>query len=411
MHRTRPLGRPLKDVFPRIHQPLPLTQRQSQRLLENIKTSFRTQLDQEHGWVPPDSSTVLRVTDSTPTQHNASSFAQSTPPRATDRHLHAVLNNPLFNNAAAAVSTGPRKSLDAHKAIFEKAVSRGLMNMTTAHGFLIHISRTAPEAPPLTANSSPKQILPDIGAGLLVLQWLRSSGQERDFKFISNRAFVQVLLPFLVAEGLDDVVWVWFKRLLAKLSPVKAEKLAAKNTLPEYPIARRLLRDIVIERCSGRGLESAFAAVLEADTMVKERNLPRSLLETAWNWLAYEATTQATGHSKLPTHLYDPFVAVGQTLSRKSTPLEMALVNLHHPVDPSPSLAVKLLSRQGSWTVKDVSYAYILDLYRLGIDTVRHLIQAHDAEEASRLLDLLGKNMRLYGNPKQLVSSADVIPA
>ncbi|KAK3294553.1 uncharacterized protein B0H64DRAFT_190160 [Chaetomium fimeti] len=398
MQRSRPLGS-LKDIFPRIHQPLPLNQRESQRLLETIKTSFRTQLDQEHGWISPGSSTVSRLTNSTPTQPKAAP-AQPRHTRATDRHMHAVLNNPLFNNAAVAASKGSRKSLDAHKAIFEKAVSRGLVNLTTAHGFLIHINPVAPETSPSTANSSPRKPPPNIGAGLLVLQWLRSSGQERDFKFLSNRGFVRTLLPFLVAEGLDGVVWVWFKRLL--------KEHATTNT---YTMARQLLRDFVAEKYSGGDVESAFAAVLKADTMVREMKVPVGILQISWNWLAYHATTQSTGHMKLPTHLYDPFVAVGRDLHAKSAPLVMALLNLQHPVDPSPSLAVELLSSQRSWREKDVPFVYILDLYQLGIDTVRHLIRTRNAEEASRLLDLLGRNMRLHANTKWLNCAADAIPA
>lgn len=396
MHKTRPLGS-LKDIFPRIHQPLPMNQRESQRLLENIKTSFRIQLDREHGWVPPDSNTVSRLTKSTAAQRKAVS-TQTISPRPTDRHVHAVVNNPLFNNAALTVPKGSKKSLAAHEAIFKKAVSRGLMNVTTAHGFLIHITSVPPQTSPLTANPPPKRTLPNIGAGLLVLQWLRSSGQERDFEFLANRKFVNALLPFLVAEGLDDVVWVWLKRLM-------------KDTGPDYVLARHLLRDLVAERCSGRGLEPAFGTVLEAENMAKEMKLPPLILEEAWSWLAHEATTQASEHTKLPAQLYDPFIAVGRRFRRQSTTLEMARVNLHHPVEPSHSLAVELLSSPRNWKVKGVPYTYILDLYRLGIDTVRYLIQARDAEEASRLLDVVGKNMRLYAKPKRLPSSTGPIPA
>jgi hypothetical protein len=395
MHKTRPLGS-LRDIFPRIHQPLPMNQRESQRLLENIKTSFRLQLDREHGWVPPASTTVPRQANSTPAQHKTAS-AHPILPRATDRHVHAVLNNPLFSHATPTVPGPPQKSLAAHEAIFKKAVSRGLMNLTTAHGFLIHVASVPSQTSALTANPPPRRVLPTIGAGLLVLQWLRSSGQERDFEFLSNRKFVKALLPFLVTEGLDDVLWLWLKRLL-------------RDTGPDYVLARHLLRDFVAERCSGRGLEAAFATILEADNVVKEMELPASILEGAWSWLAHEATTQAGEHNKLPAQLYDPFIAVGRRLRRRSTTLEMALVNLHHPVDPSPSLAVELLSSRKNWKIKGVLDADILDLYRLGIDTVRYLIQARNTEEASRLLDVVARNMRLYANPKRLTSSADLIP-
>ena len=56
----------LKGMLPPIHQPLPLNQREAQQLLNALTSSFRKNLDREHGWLPDDGlsgavSSVLKI--------------------------------------------------------------------------------------------------------------------------------------------------------------------------------------------------------------------------------------------------------------------------------------------------------------------------------------------------------------
>ncbi|KAK4035007.1 hypothetical protein C8A01DRAFT_18265 [Parachaetomium inaequale] len=398
MHKTRPLGS-LKDFFPRIHQPLPLDQRESRRLLDTIKTSFRTQLDKEHGWDAPGSGPVSRL--KTPI---VAPLSSTTPPsaaapllrgsaRATDRHMRAILNNPLFSPLeVGSVTEAPPNVLDKHKAIFEKAVSRGLMTLPRATGFLKQVILVTRGLPTSGLGEGFHETNP--GAGLLVLEWLRSSGQERDLAFLADTHFRNVLVRALVADGLENVVWAWINRLL---------EAAGKSYNPEEPsVPGLLIADLVVSKSRDRELDLPYSAILKAETLVKETKSRPDLLQKAWSRLAFITTMSSkTIRPKPPVHLFDPFVAMGQVIGSRQ--LERAHVDLHHPVNPSSSLALKVLSSKDVWKSTD-ALLYFLRLRSLGFDTVRHLRRTDQAQEATRIFNLLETKLGvLLHSPRALV--------
>lgn len=93
----------LKDFLPRIHQPLPINRRESQQLLKTLTTSFRKNLDKEHGYWGEDTSVAsLRAASTNPSSPSVLDLYH----RPTDRHVRAILSNPLFSyDRAAQAST------------------------------------------------------------------------------------------------------------------------------------------------------------------------------------------------------------------------------------------------------------------------------------------------------------------
>src|SRR5580700_3852386 len=89
--------------FVKVNHPLPLTPRQSKQLLDVLKTSFRAQLDREHG--PWHRENNGKVSPSSP-QHTSTRPRSQSQPRSTptDRHIHSVLSNPLFNYSSKRAS-------------------------------------------------------------------------------------------------------------------------------------------------------------------------------------------------------------------------------------------------------------------------------------------------------------------
>lgn len=393
MKTTKALGS-LKAIFPPIHQPLPLNKHESQRLLDAIKASFRAQLDEEHGWASTGPTKPVLPAKPNFTYLPSNAAPSSAPqkrarPRPTDRHMHAILSHPLFSVAqtgkaaeAAEATDAPVNSWDAHKVMFEKAVSRGLMNVTRAHGFLMVVRSDVNRMATLSVLDGLKH----TGAGLLVLQWLRSSGQERDLAFLRKTAFKRILLQFIVAENLDHVVWAWVERLM-------------DPAVGPYPTAAAtLIRDFIIAKADAPELEWAYGAMLEAEKLVKEKQLPQDILRLAWRNLATLTTMNDCDRKKPSVQVFDPFVAMGPAIG--SRPLEMAHVNLHHPAEPSSDLAVEYLSTQVAWnsirdpTVQTSTQARYADrLWWLGLDTVQHLMRVNETQEASRMWDLLEKNL------------------
>lgn len=401
----------LKNIFPPIHAPASLSKNDSQRLLDSIKTSFRRQLDLEYGWASPNRNTVLPLTKSgltfLPPNAAASKASPVTPPstpqdnvsssHATDRHMHAILHNPLLKPAAATNTTAD--VLEIHSGIFEKAVARGLMTIPRAQGFLMVVKSHMKKHKSVWLTDA----LKPTGAGLLVLRWLRSSGLETSLEFLNNAPFRQLLLQFLVAEGLDGVVWSWFDQLLK-------EQVASGLLDKHSSRAGFLLGDLVKVKSCGSELEGAYAAMVEAQRMVLQRNAPADTLYQAWSALAWETTLDSTNRTKPSVELFDAFVAMGASV--RPPKLERAHINLHHPVDPSAGLALRFLSSndafmgvppksaQKSWDPASGRPAaldrYIYQLKFLGLDTIQYLKQTDNHLEAVRLWNRLQKNLVFF---------------
>lgn len=377
MQKTHVLGS-LRSIFPPIHQPL-LNKRESERLLNAIKTSFRAQLAKEYG---PGSDTLRPAITYLPSTNNPpyQATTKPTPARPTDRHLHAILNNPLFSKVDSARSAErPDTTHDAHKAVFEKAAGRGLMNLKRAHGFLLLVlSEVKASAAPTVLGG-----MKSTGAGLLVLQWLRSSGQERDLSFLTHRGFSSLLIKFMIAEGLEDVAWVWIERLM------KQELDAAHKALPGMS-SQLVLNDIVVAKCTETELDGAYQAVLKGKAMADENSLDPLPLMLAWQKAAWQTTVESWMHTTPAVPLFEAFVAMGRAVP--SSNIMRAHMDLYHPTSPSSSLAVEYLSNRSQWGRLPLRPRTAQGITSLGIDTVQYLMHADRLQDATNILALLNQN-------------------
>ncbi|KAH6635042.1 hypothetical protein B0J18DRAFT_37143 [Chaetomium sp. MPI-SDFR-AT-0129] len=424
MQKSRPLSS-FKSIFPPIHAPMPLDQRGSQRLLETMKTSFRAELDKEHG---------SSKADPGPTSKPAM-------PGATDQHLRSILHNPLFSVSDMVQAPDSHlQKVEKQKAIFQMAVSRGLMDLPRAHGFLLRVRSCAGEGLPDSVYSS--------GAGRLVFEWLRSSGMENDLSFLSNGngQFRRLLMRFMLGDGLDNVVWTWYDRLLE----------AREGAVPPQLI-RLLMGDFVNSKFSTQELGPAYSTLIQAESTARERNANiRSVLRFAWRVLAFHTTVTPRGKLKPPADLFDRFVSMEPELMPRK--VERAHVNLFHPVEPSSGLAEEMLLNNSFWNhrkyshtnvaaagvrdspVLDTStaadtvieplllpgtltgrfhhtiYPYLnrpanTSVYRLvvlGIDTVQHLIRTNREPQAMRVWDRIVTELRLPFTYEQVAGMTQV---
>lgn len=378
MFKTKTLSS-FKSIFPPIHQPLPLDKRESKKLLDALTTSFRIHLDREHE--PLSKPTTLQ---STP----AVKYLPSTE-RPTDRHLRSILSNPLFGRIDLAASPATEPSLaesislsrlaSTHKDVFERAVAKGLMTIPRAHGFLLRVAKDIRDS----STVSVSQGLRESGAGLLVVQWLRASGQERELSFLSHERFTQDLVRFMVAEGLDELVWNWLQRLI-----YGSGEFAVGN--PTYSSA--LLKSLVKAQWASGGLDKAYSSVSKADSMLRERSLQPKLLSWAWINVARKTTIDSWGHKAPAVDIFESFLGVGKRIPTPHA-LEEAHLDLYHPTKPSPDRAIKLLSVDGIGRQLNLykhynSFSKLLKL--LSFDTLQHLVKAGEVQEAERVLDRLG---------------------
>lgn len=386
----------LKGVFPPIHQPLPLNRREAQQLLSALTTSFRRNLDREHGWLhdEPSPSSPFDPAAAAPT--SPKDFR-----RPADRHLRAILSNPLFSYDRTAHQASGRPATERDPMdVFDEAVARGLMTTRRAAGCLQAKQRQIVQSPSLSI----KQAMSESGAGLRVVQWLRSSGLERDLSFVAYPALASPLLNFMVAEDLEEIAWSWIHRLMQGEGP--------EATVKQQPVASFLLDSLISAKADGASnLDDAYSILLRGEEIFKSTPAYEQNIILSWRHLSWLSTVDAWRRSAPSEVLFESFVAIGNCL-RKPLQIDRAHLSLHHPTQPSHTLAVKFLQNESLWQnalqkprpsdnaqgerTKHKPSRLSLRLASMGLDTVRHLTETGQSEEAQWVLNLLGANFAGY---------------
>ncbi|GJC83123.1 hypothetical protein CT0861_09810 [Colletotrichum tofieldiae] len=368
MFTTKPLSS-IKNVIPSIHQPLPLSSKESKKLLNVLKTSFRQNLDKEHGYAPENAESSASKAAS---KH--SSISHDTHHRPTDRHLRAILSNPLFksgvqpNNVAFAT---PRDPMD----VFDEAVSRGMMTRKAATGCL----RTKRQQILQSSALSVQDAMLASAAGLRVVQWLRSSGEERTLDFLTDHHLVQELIPFMVAEGLEEVAWVWADRMVRGEGPADENSKIVGSLIASLVAAKSNVED--------RNLDTAFSAMLRADATWKaDAQLPQILLRP-WRVLSWQSTVEAWKRPLPSAALFESYIGTANHI-RRPLRLDRAHLELHHPTNPNHERALRFLQDQRLGNLES-NNSLVTRVIFMGMDAVSHLTRLGRTDEAEGLLRLL----------------------
>lgn len=386
MNTTKALGS-LKGVFSSIHQPLPLSKNESQKLLSALKTSFRSKLDKEYGWDPEEAPTARRPASSQNVTSRPTQGAQHHH-RPTDRHMHSILSNPLFKQAKKALDRAPAPRRDPMD-VFDDAVSKGLMTRRGATGCLMAKRREILQSSSLSTQGA----MADAGAGRRVVQWLRTSGEERSGGFLADEPLMKELTPFMLAEGLEEVIWSWAHRL------AKEEGLFLAGD-SDGPLLAQLLSRLVDAKSQIAGdqrLDTAYAALLRAEeTWRANRNLSM-IMQQPWRYLSWASTVEAWNRPRPSDGLFESYVAISEHI-QTPVKLDLAHLDLHHPTRPSHEKALQFF-RADSWfweTDAELSgkqacrrERFVNRVVSMGMDTIKDLTQAGRLEEADWVTRLL----------------------
>lgn len=406
---TLPVGS-LKSFKPRLHQPLPLTPREADKLLNVLKNAFRTQLDREHPVHDDTASTtspprrfpvnsITRDASSFLSQDLSSSLntsRASNPPierhaRHTDNHVRAILGNPLFSYdrtvEAAAGPNAKRNPMD----VFDAAVAKGMMTTQRAAGCLNAAWRDA-----VNSNSaSLVQAIAETRAGTRVVQWLRSSGMEHDLTFMAKSpGLTSLLLKFMAAERLDGVVWSWLERLAREDGPPEIKQEPAFSFV--------LRRFILAKAFEAMSLDEGYECMLRAENMLRDvgADVEKNLLDS-WKRLSHLSTGSARPLiSKPAPTLYERFMALGDLFCAPGLSVERAQLELHHPTRPSSDSAEVLLHKEVE-DVEEITAPYRLQLKLLGLDAAKHLQAVGKTAEALDLLQLLRDKLGELAPPRR----------
>ncbi|KAF7562203.1 hypothetical protein G7046_g1932 [Stylonectria norvegica] len=367
----------LKNLFASYHQPLPLSAQQSQKLLDGLKVSFRKQLDREYG--PASDSPAAPAKAAT----HDNTHVQKSP---ANRHLNDILSNPLFTYKKDITSTLATASLPRSRdpmVVFDQAVARGLMSLKAAIGCMITKGKQ------LQTRESGDRLASSETASR-VIQWLRSSGAEKDLQFLDNKIFVRTLAPFLVAEGLEPVAWDWLSRTVNDTSgELDDDKRLSR--------ASHLLAELVRTKCSPQSgdLDAAISTMLQAQHLYQTSPMLSELLVLSWRSVSWFSTVEAYSQTAPSEKLFDAHIATANSLPAPFL-MERAHLHLHHPTHPDHVPALEFFEDKErlrrlvhSKKSQNDKLSVLPWLASLGQDTVTHLSQTGRAKEARGVTELL----------------------
>lgn len=224
--KMTPPRRSLQTLLSRIDPARSLSAQESRQLLSMLKVSFRRHLDADH---PPSPSDDARhpsseSAPSTQCRNDLSGLAvkQPSPPAAlADQHFRALLSHPLM--ALKPMDRGEKSPVrtargrydvkglgpEAHDpmAWFDEQTALGTASQELAGICLAVHARAAKNQ----AGSSVVEEMRRSRAGTRVVRWLWSSSRMQSIDVIHDRRFIRELVPFLVVEGRDDVIWEWLR--------------------------------------------------------------------------------------------------------------------------------------------------------------------------------------------------------
>ncbi|KAL8688362.1 MAG: hypothetical protein Q9218_005712 [Villophora microphyllina] len=370
-----------KFLTSKIHQPLPLDRRESQKLLAVLNNSFQRHLDRQY----PQG---LAGSEHSP-----------------DDHFDSLLKSPLFGTSRAQHMPSSYRNdgigknewqfrdlkfaLEEPVEYFRQQVSAGTATLDSATLALINSTKKAWTSAALDPNESMKA----SGIGSVMVNWLWSSGQYERFDFIKDRAFVAKLMPFLVVEGQYKPVWDWLQRLRNLLAHGDA---AAKQANPlVHKDTGHLLRCLAISEVRyGQGLQSAMQMFMTSHSSMRLSSpapsvaiLRRVYASAGQSLVWYLAHGSASAKvDDIAIEDFSRSIPSWTSIPRQAS--HQALIQLSHPRKPDTALALQLLStiqtadsqihREGRPTV-----------VRVGLKTVEVLLAQGSNTEAARVMKTL----------------------
>ncbi|KAF1947797.1 hypothetical protein EJ02DRAFT_5223 [Clathrospora elynae] len=373
--------RVLSTLALKIHPQLPLSPRESQKLLTLLTTSFRAHLDRAHPLSPPEGSQTR------PTRRLSFSNGQRSPSpnRATSsyasatRHIDSILTNPLF-----AVKPHRRGSepvavdvLRDPMAWFISEIATGAANLPKAAMCLEVLDKATGETTSIPQHGkSPAAIL---------AEWLRSSGLDTSRQFLElsvsktgqGSRFMDRLLVLLLAEGEMSASWRWF---------IRSNEQRVKETgldMSRVAIFRQQLLAKMVSIEANTDLNKGLAAFLQAFRFT----------ETTGYESAYGILRPAGGHlvnriiantnQSLEPELYHSFLLSSQRWLGDWSRAVVAMLSLYHPSDRSALPGLRFIQDPiGAITFVKSSRSRRQFLVQLCLGVARQLLEQEKFAEA-----------------------------
>ncbi|CAG8003449.1 unnamed protein product [Penicillium olsonii] len=345
--------------WPKIHQPLPRTPRESQQLLNALTSSFRRQLD---GAYPASGNPARPLPNPESSAH------------ATDQHLQTILKNPLFRIVPSGSSgheqstlqrvEDQRKLVEQPMAVMDQMAAAGSLTATTIRDCLRY---------QLLLSRSPDQMKASRAASRVVDWYWASDGASR-LSLLRLRSATSALAKFMVMEGMHGTMMEWLRMIMN-------HDLGSQDGHMADGIARQTFSHLLVdfidaEACYGNGFDSAITHYLNVcqmhfqSTSVKSRN--PMLLAAAAHLNRISIANKPTDAQR-SAEVNDQFREMVSLLAPRS--LLLASVAICHPVHPDPSVFVHFVAKLSPSAFQKWNKARRDAFFEIGSEALRVLVE------------------------------------
>ncbi len=273
--------------------------------------------------------------------------------------------------------------------LFEKAVAKGMMDTRSAYACLRKEREKIVKSPVLSIRDGMKE----SGAGMKVLKWLVSSGTANSNEFLKHNGFSELLMQFMVAEGLQEVAWMWVKRAIEGRPDIHSSWGLAKVEACQAAVRPVIFLMKAELAWTGVSLDTAYLCLSRAAGYFKSApvremrsflNVPGTFLAKATFFGAHEPSSEAN---------FESFLSLVPAIFKNSD-YYFAHLNVLHPTKPTPDFALDYLSRHMDVTMefsKTIRAGAMQNHSRihLCLDTARLLLETERYGEAHWVMDFL----------------------
>lgn len=350
----------LKSWASALHPQLPLSRKESQRLLNALTSSFRRQLDEAH---PPHQPADARPrlggkTGDAATKPERSQGLHSSSAAFADKHMASVLTSPLFAqgktvrqpdvaDVTAELEMNPGKDPIT---LLQEYHEKGNATIPIA---IVCLARFQASLEALSAARR-KAVIDETAAGKRMLLWIWQNKIYESEEFIKNVRLAELIVPFVIEEDREEYLWEWLAMDLraGEADPLPPGTPAMKVRRHPYRWKGLIIRNIAVAKTQNAlSLNAALRVLFRAMELDGSELVPLvPICVFLRQSIASASPSGRERRMRTDSVLYDRFIkAISSTRfdGPNSSVIQLNACDLHlrHPSKATPFPLLSLMKR------------------------------------------------------------------
>ena len=363
-----------KALVSKLHPPLSMSRRESQKLLQSLSFSFQKRLDGEY---------PFRLDD---TSHHANT------------HIQSILSSPLLGSTPRRCRTlsldqlrdrnvsmrGLRYWIHQPLDAFQHGVSSGTASIETGK---LCLELQLKKCLAFSVSELGGEIDTE-GTGSVMLSWLWSSGMEESGQHVQDLRFISLLTIFLVIEQRYDVIFNWFSQC-RNYGRDLADEASQRNHMAQANLLVQLVRS---ETAYGAGLAAAmvhFTQYFRRKT-IDSISVSRKIYDPAGSFLAHELADPGRAEV-VPEDILWSFTTTTRGWVDNSS-LANVILHVYHPEKPRPDIALRFLQQLTTEKLESFSSSHRRRLIRTSLKTAELLLASNQKIGAHWIMHFIQTN-------------------